>query len=358
MKENEYDPSAITIKSGTTSQQLINQNTLHGDGYLNPFIDFGTLLQFYYYNTYHQRCIKLKAGLLSQIADTSLDKYIAPTEYLRYFLLAFASDLELYGNAFLEKAGTPSNYYLYNILGYQGRLNRAKEIYQVNDENRSVKLEGHHLKYYSPSNKYYGEPDYLTELLNIATTKDANAYNKAFFDNGARPGYAILFNNSTPSQDQKDAAKQTFGSNFKGASNSHKSFMAWTGKTKEGESPAKIEFQKLDGVEDMSFEKLKSVSRDEIITAHGVPPRLAGVVTAGQLGGGRELIDQLHGFIEITLKPKIQLVEDFFESIGIKHKVAMLDVTNFKDDSDLANGLVASGILTREEAREILGLNK
>lgn len=81
-----------------------------------------------------------------------------------------------------------------------------------------------------------------------------------------------------------------------------------------------------------------------------------GVVSAGQLGSGTELIDQLHSFVQTTLNPKIDLFEDFFARIGIKHKVKPLDVTNFKDDTNLVTALVDRRIITEQDAREILGI--
>ena len=346
----------IILKAGSQSQQLIEDDYITSHGYIEPFINFKLLREFYYYNVYHQRSIKLKASLLSQVLESNLDKYLPPKEYVKQFLLSFATDLELYGNSFLEKAGTPNNFYLYNILGVQGRINRDKEIYQLNSSNQCSKLEGHHLKYYSPMSKYYGEPDYLTQLISIKTTQQADLYNNSFFDNGAKPGMIVSFENSTPSDEQKAAAKQFFGNNFKGVDNAHKSMLFWTGKTKEGESPAKINFERLDQIEDMSWESLKKVNRDEIIAAHGVPPRLVGVMAAGQLGGGTELIDQLHSFIQTTLNPKIDLLEDFFARIGINHKVKPLDVTNFKDDTNLVTALVDRNIMSVQDAKEILGL--
>jgi len=118
-----------------------------------------------------------------------------------------------------------------------------------------------------------------------------------------------------------------------------------------------VRLEKLDNVEDMSFEKLKNVNRNDIIASHGVPPRLVGVMSAGQLGGGTELIDQLHAFNELVIKPKAKTIEDFFENIGIKHKIKLLDVTNFKDDSSLISNLVDKQIISALEAKELLGFN-
>jgi HK97 family phage portal protein len=348
--------NGLILKAESKSKQLIEDDLINADGFIEPFINFDALLDFYYYNVYHQRSIKLKASLLAQIDETNLDKFLPPTESIKEFLLAFTTDLEIYGNAFLEKAGTPNNFFLYNILGYKGRINQEKQIYQINTNRQSVKLEGYHLKYYSPKSKYYGEPDYLTQLISIKTTRQADTYNSSFFDNGAKPGMIVSFENASPSDEQKAAAKEFFGNSFKGYDNAHKSMLFWTGKTKEGESPAKINIERLDQIEDMSWNGLKSVNRDEIIAGHGVPPRLVGVMSAGQLGGGTELIDQLHSFIQTTLNPKIAFIEDFFARIGINHKVKPLDVSNFKDDSSLVTALVDRGIISISDAKEILGI--
>ncbi|PHO09771.1 portal protein [Malaciobacter canalis] len=345
------------LKGSKESKQHIGKDTLNSNGTIDPFINFEELLSFYYANVYHQRSVKLKAALLSQIKDTNLDKFIPEYETAKELLYGFALDAELYGNAFLERAGTKTDYYLYHILGYQGRLNKRKEIFQLDTEDNALKMEGHHFKYYSPSGKYYGEPDYLATLEQILTSKKADTFNTAFFDNGARPGYGIIFENSAPSEEQKKAFQEFFSQNYKGYSNAHKSLVLYTGKPKEGAPPSKVRLEKLDGVEDMSFEKLKKVNRDDIIAAHGVPPRLVGVMAAGQLGGGGELIDQLHAFNEIIIKPKANLIQSFFENIGITLEIESIDVTNFKDDSSLIANLVDKQILSQVEAKEILGFN-
>jgi HK97 family phage portal protein len=345
------------LKDAKQSKQYVGTDSLNVNGTINPFINFNELLQFYYFNTYHQRSIKLKAALLSQIEESDLDKYLPKNEFVKDFMYGFCVDLEMYGNAFLEKSGSDSDFYLYHILGYQGRLNKNKEIFQINTLDEAIAMEGYHLKYYSPSGKFYGEPDYLTTLDQILTSRNADKYNTSFFDNGARPGFGVIFENSSPNPEQIETFKEFFGSNYKGYTNAHKTLLLHTGKTTEGSPPAKVRLEKLDSVEDMSFEKLKNVNKNEIIAAHGVPPRLVGVMAAGQLGGGTELIDQLHAFNEIVIKPKAQTIEDFFSNIGIKHKVKLLDVTNFKDDSDLVTNLVDKQIITQLEAKELLGFN-
>lgn len=235
------------------------------------------------------------------------------------------------------------------------RLNKNKELYQ-HANGHFTKLDGYHFCYYSPKSRYYGEPDYLATLKQIALNQKADIYNEKFFDNGARPDMAIIYENAEPSQEQLNAFKDFFGNSFKGYQNSHNTLVLFGNDI--GEKDAKIRFENLGGVDDISFERLKKVSRDEIAAAHGIPPRFLGIIENSSLGGSGELIGQLHQFNEIEIKPKIELIESFFDSIGIKLRLKPIDVTDFKDDGEIVTNLINSGIISVNEAREILGWQK
>lgn len=71
------------------------------------------------------------------------------------------------------------------------------------------------LKYYSPRSHYYGEPDYLATLKQIALNQKADIYNEKFFDNGARPDMAIIYENAEPSQEQLNAFKDFLETHLK-----------------------------------------------------------------------------------------------------------------------------------------------
>ncbi|WP_169976125.1 phage portal protein [Campylobacter sp. RM16191] len=345
------------FKSGHNSIQIPHDE--EQNGLIEPFVSFDDLLFLHYANVYHRRAIKIKAGMLSQVEleDSDIYKILPQGVSPKMFLFEFCYNLELYGNAPIEKAGTPSNYNLYNIPAVEWRTNKAREIYQLDRNGNKHKLDGYYFKYYSPSSRFYGEPDYLATMLSILTNKEADNYNHSFFKNGARPDLAIVHTNSEPSEEQIKTYQTFFGSNFRGSQNAHKTLLAYASNG-VGEKDADIRFEKLGGVEDISFEKLKKVTRDEIAAAHGIPPRLLGIMDAGGLGGGGELIGQLQQFNEIEIKPKIELIESFFESIGIKVVLKAVDITNFKDDGAIVTELVGRGIINVNEARSILGWQK
>lgn len=343
-------------KANNQSSQKI-QDT-EENGLIRPFISFDELLALHYANVYHRRAIKLKSGMLSQIENeqSDLKRFLPAGVSPKAFLFEFCYNLELYGNAPIEKAGSSNNYALYNIPAHEWRINKAREIFQLDRNGNKQKLDGFYFKYYSPSSRYYGEPDYLTTMLQILNNQEADNYNYSFFQNGARPDLAIVHENYEPTEEQIETYRKFFSDNFKGAKNSHKTLLAYS--NTNGDKEAKIRFEKLGGVEDISFRSLKEVSRDEIAAAHGVPPRLLGIIQSAQLGGGGELIGQLQQFNEIEIKPKLELIEGFFESVGIKVILKAVDVTNFKDDGAIVTELVSRGIINVNEARSILGWQK
>ncbi|EMH6587453.1 phage portal protein, partial [Campylobacter fetus] len=160
-----------------------------------------------------------------------------------------------------------------------------------------------------------------------------------------------------PSSEQITAFKEFFGNSFRGYNNSHKTLIIY-GENGASDKDAKIRFEDLGKVTDLSFKELKSVSRDEIASAHGVPPRLIGVIQGSALGGSGELSGQLQMFNELEIKPKIEMIESFFTNIGVKVTLKAMDTTSFKDDGEIMTTLVGSGILSVEEARSILGWQK
>ncbi|WP_303296987.1 hypothetical protein [Campylobacter fetus] len=90
----------------------IGEETTSTSGIIEPFFSFNQLLEAYYANVYHRRAIKIKAGLLSQIEteESDLEKFLPAGVSPKNFLNTFAFNLELYGNAAIEKAGGSTSY--------------------------------------------------------------------------------------------------------------------------------------------------------------------------------------------------------------------------------------------------------
>ena len=351
--------SKLVIKSGSGSRQkIVGDDTLIEDVKLiEPFLDYNALRMLYASNVYHQRSLKLKAMLLSHIEESTLDKHLPEGITPKKFLYRFMLNAETYGSAFFEQSATiAESFKLYNLNSYHARVDKEGGIYQVVGADH-IPLEGAHFMYDTILSDFYGEPDYTPAISQIVTIYKADRYNEAFFDNGAKPDHAIIFEDSDPTEEQLNAITEYYRKELRGYRNAHKTLILTTGEG-NGETKPKIRIEEIGKVEDLSFEKLKKVGRDEIIAAHGVPPRLVGVVDPNALGGGGELISQLHMFNEIYIKPKMAMVETFFEAHGIPLKLKEFDATAFKDDADVVTGLVSAGILTPAEAKAVIGWSK
>lgn len=345
------------FRKSLESNQVIGQDYYIED-VLEPFVSWDTLLELYYVNPYHRRALQTKALLLSQIEETDLEQFLPVGVSPKEFMYSFCLNLEIFGNGFVEEASAGARRMLYLLPTREARIDKDRGIVQRTVSGQDLHLEGYHLAYYSPSSRFYGEPDYLSVLAQILTEQKVHEYNQAFFDNGATPDLAIIFEGAEPSDEQLDAFRDFFATNYKGTLNAHKTLvLSAPGNPGDSDNP-KVSIEPLNQIKDMSFEKLKKMQREEIIAAHNIPPRMVGLINAGQLGGGSELISQLHAFNELEIKPKLLRIEEFFDRIGVKLVLKPIDVTNFKDDADVITGLVQLGIVSVQEARDILGWQK
>lgn len=343
------------VAANGQSMQIIDEDRIAINGAITPFFDHDKCLKLYYANIYHRLCINIKTRILSMIEETDLDKFlkkITPKQFLHKSIL----DLEMYGNMYTEIAGNAKYPAFYHLPAKEARIGKEHEIYQMRGFEK-IPINAAHLGYDSPSSRFYGEPDYLASINAILTNENVDLYNEAFFANGAMPRLAIIFENSEPSEDQIDSITNFLRTSYRGVGNAHKTLVLSVPANIDG-TPPSVKIEKLSATEDLSFEKLKNMNSDYIVAGHGVPPRMVGIVNSGGWGGSGELMGQLHTFNEIHIKPKQELLEEYFASLGAKLTLKPLDVTNFKDDSEVIPNLVREGILSPFEAKSILGWHK
>ncbi|MFV0481857.1 MAG: phage portal protein [Campylobacteraceae bacterium] len=346
--------SSNVIYGAKASSQIIDEDRLFGD-LITPFFDPKKIMMFYYANVYHRLCINIKSRILSMVEDTDIDKYlvgITPRRFLKKCIL----DGEMFGNMFVEEAGSGKYKALYHLPAKEARIGKNYKIYQVSGFKKQ-EINAYHLGYESVASRFYGEPDYLASINQILVSENIDLYNANFFKNGAVPRLAVSFINAEVSDEQMDSLNSFFGSTYKGVDNAHRTLILSVPPNIDGKD-ADIKYEKLSQSDDLSYEKLKNLNRDDIVASHGVPPRLVGIVNSGGWGGSGEFMGQLHSFNEIHIKPKQEEIEEFFRSMGVKLTLKPLDVTNFKDDSEVMPSLIQSGILTVAEARNILGWSK
>lgn len=342
-------------------------------------IDPRNLANLYRASAEHGRAIHVKAegafggGLLGDDDDIEKLEALFETGATEAFTL-LGLDLETFGNAFLQRIWSADGERLIGLRRlpavtmsrYRGGF--LQRVAKPDGQIRKVTFTAReivHLREPCPLGRRYSMPTWIGAEGMLELAYAATRYNASFFKNNAIPEYAVIFKGVTPSPDQKRSIQEFFRNDFQGLDNAHRTLVLTA--NEEGE----VKFEKLTAdVKDGDFLKLIDAARDRVPVAHGTPPRILGIMSAGQLGGGGEVTGQLFTFEHLTLKPKRRRMLDqlrpTLREIGLRPgtpddglqsgQVAFrpLDLTPPSDDADNLPDLVNSNILTPEEARLFL----
>jgi len=370
------DGMSVSVHKSDIDGLLTSRADVGLDGEFLWPIEPRNLAMLYRASAEHSRAVHVKAesafggGLLGEAAKIEALCDTGATE----LFVQLGLDLETYGNAFLQLIRSDDGTRIIGLRrlpaitmscfreGYLQRIGRP------NGDTRKVTFTAReivHLKEPCPLGRRYALPTWIgcEGMLELAYA--ATRYNASFFKNNAIPEYAITFKGVTPSADQKRSIQSFFRNEHQGMDNAHRTLIMTSGED------GSVDIKRLTAdVKDGDFLKLIDAARDRIPVAHGAPPRILGIVTAGQLGGGGEVAGQLFIFENLTLKPKRRRMLDQLrpilreldltpgnpEAALEKGEVAFrpLDLTPPKDDAEDMPALVNAGIITPAEARALM----
>ncbi len=359
-----------------------------------PPYDLKKLAEFYENNTWHYRCVNIKAYVSvgsgyeiipikdktsekNKLKIESLTTNVNPHDTFAGVLVKGLIDYDSVGNAYLELVRNKKGdiVEIYHVPAYSVRIKsdgtgyvqvingKTVEFKKFGDTDRPDLNELVHIKNYYPLSSYYGIPDFLPALGAINLTEYAEKFNLNFFNNNAMPSMAIITEGGKLSDEAKKTVKEFLTSKLKGVENAHKVLYVPT------QGNVKVKFEKLmTEIKDYSFRSLRLDNRDEVISAHGVPPRLVGVMTAGQLGGASEAYGQLDIFKNVVINPRQNKIEfvlkKIFLSMGIDDwAIKFKELETNKDKKltldkkmDIATKLFDRKALGVNEIRSFLGL--
>jgi HK97 family phage portal protein len=373
--EPKFGSSAV-LKSGIDALLTSRQEVGLDGEYLWP-IPPRNLALLYRSSAEHNRAIHVKAesafGGGLQGGGAARIEALCDTGAAELFT-SLDLDLETYGNAFLQVIRSRDGE---RILGLRRlpaitmcryRNGFLQRVPKLNGETKKITFTAQEivqLKELCPEGRRYALPTWIGAEGMLELAYAATRYNASFFKNNAIPEYAITFKGTTPSAQMKRDIQNFFRNEFQGLDNAHRTLILHH--PEEGE----IKIDKLTAdMKDGDFLKLIDAARDRIPVAHGVPPRMLGIMTAGQLGGGGEVSGQLFTFEHLTLKPKRRRMLDqlrpLLTEIGVEPGIAEeglgdnqvafrpLDLTPPKDDAENLPELVQAGIISGPEARALL----
>lgn len=219
-----------------------------------------------------------------------------------------------------------------------------------------------HLMNYSSRSDYYGLPDVLPALGAMLGDLYRRDYNVKFFENHAIPAYVVTVTGAELDPDTERKIQDFFQHKVKG--NPHSTLVL----TAAGGDPSRtvqFKFEKLAvEIRDASFRLYRIDNRDEVLTAHGVPPYRAGIAEAGSLGQNvaRETTeiykDSVIGPRQTMLAWMINL--HILTPLGVtdwQFEFVEIDTTDEAHEADIRQRYFRMGALTPNQIRVERGLD-
>lgn len=218
-----------------------------------------------------------------------------------------------------------------------------------------------HIKNYNPLSPFYGVPGYVCAISAMLGDEAAEKWNLGFFENNRIPRWVIKMTGADIPDRAKEEIKTYFLKLLK--ARSHVPMIIAV-----DDERCQIEFVKVETDENEgSFLAYRDRLRDEIIAAHGVPPRMLGVIPSGKLGGKGDAAKQREDFKNFVVRPLQALLAGIFNQyilpdLGFKDYRLELRAFDVEDAEEhekkvrAATGLVTLGIVTPNEARQMVGV--
>lgn len=369
-----------------------------------PPYNFDALEYFFETNTWHARSCRLKSactvglGYVFQLIKNKQEdikekekleeffKNCNPEETFGEILEKFMLDYEYLGNAYLEIIRNLSGEIvrIYHIPAATIRVRKDQDGYVQMRDTRYVffkkfgdlskynihgKIESDtlvnklateliHFFQYSPKSTYYGVPEWLAASAAMLGTEKANDYNIQFFDNNAVPQFAVIVHKASLGRPVKDTIAQYFRQEIKGKS--HKTLVL------EVPGEGELELKELaTDPKEQSFRFYRLDNRDEVIAAHGVPPRMVGIISPGSMGGKGDPEGQKEAFLSQIIRPlqsrlnhRINklLIGNGIGALNYEFVLESLNPNNDNDDSERHDRLLKIGVLTIQEVRDAMRL--
>lgn len=247
----------------------------------DPHINFNTLANtFGSSSSYHSSPIYVKRNILTST--------FIPHKYLsRFTFERIAHDFLIFGNCYLEKRSNmlkqPEGLKP-TLAKYTRRGIDTNKYFYIGDnweEHEFKKNSVWHLLSPNENQEIYGSPEYLAAINSIWLDNSATVFRQRYYKNGSHAGFILYLSN--PSHNEKDIEELKKAlQNSRGPGNFRNLLMYAPNGKPEG--------LKLIPVGEVAakdnFADIKSVSQDDILAAHRVPPSLMGIVPKNTGGYG------------------------------------------------------------------------
>jgi PBSX family phage portal protein len=283
--------------------------------YYEPPVPWQGISKSYRSAVHHQSALQLKINLL---ASTFIpNKLFNHEQFIRY-----ATNFLIFGNAYIERRNNrlkePLSLFC-PLTKYVRRGIDLEQYYQITTWNQEYEFKKgsiFHLMEPDINQDIYGMPYYMAGLNSAFLNESATIYRRLYYKNGS-PGHILYITDAQQNQTDIEALKEAMKQQ-KGPGKFRNLFLYAPNGKKDGVQVIPVgEVMTKD-----EFFNVKTLTRDDQLAIHRIPPQLMGVVPANTGGFGDALAAaQIFGTNELQpIQSKLMALNEW---LGI-------DVVRFK----------------------------
>jgi PBSX family phage portal protein len=248
-----------------------------------PPVSWEGLAKTFRASTHHSSSIYFKRNVL---VSTFKPHKLLSAETFGALVLDFLT----FGNGYLElqRSRTGKTLELKHALAKYMRRGTDLETYYFvrgwRDDHEFAPGSVFHMREADINQEIYGLPEYLSSLQAAWLNESATLFRRRYYNNGSHAGFILYISDPAQQQEDIDGIREAL-KNSKGPGNFRNLFLYSPNGKKDGVQL--IPVSEVAAKDD--FFNIKSVSRDDVLAAHRIPPQLLGIVPSNTGGFGAVL---------------------------------------------------------------------
>jgi len=298
--------------------------------YYQPPVSLKGLADLMTANAHHNSILHFKKNMVL--------KYFIPSPLVSYNTMQkIALNYVVFGNYYLQKfknrfGNTLRTDSLPSISMRRGK--KQGQFFRLKKDGSKIEfMEDEVIHVLEPGVKQeiYGEPEYLGGIQSVLLSEEAGLFRRKYYLNGAHMGYILVTNDADLDEETAKHIEEKVKAS-KGPGNFRSLYL------NIGKSNAKEPVQIIP-VGDIStkdeFERIKNITRDEILSMHRMQPGLSGVIPENT-GGFGDIEKIMRVYYELEIAALQQPFLEINEMLGTPNAV------RFKEPKWLQNNDVNS----------------
>lgn len=276
--------------------------------YYSPPVSLSGLARLRGANAYHGPLLEFKTNMILRAFKAS-----SAVPYIGF--MPFVTDYVTFLNAYFQKVKNRIGeiIYLRHLPAINMRRMREPDRYlMLNSDSSKTEFKAGeviHVKNYDVAQTIYGMPSYLGSIQSMLLNEDATLFRRRYYQNGAHVGYIFYSASANLGEPERNSIRDAIKSSKKLGNFSNLFLHIPNGREKDVQIIPVGDFSTRD-----ELQKIKNISRDDIIAAHRIPPALASIVPAEAKGGFGDIVksDQVYEKNEIVpLRKHLLQINDF-----------------------------------------------